>query len=201
MHPRIRRIAPAVLAATGILLGSTSCGNLREQGRSPSILVIDSLEAASGASPGELGVPLNSDVLTEGGILNDTGLATMRIVIKDPGNPGADSFPSAVNAVQVTRFRVSFKRADGRNTPGVDVPFPFDGATTATVTPAPVDVPFEMVRHQAKAEQPLRALRESGGKVLISTIAEVTFYGRDLVGNDVQASGTISVNFADFADP
>ena len=44
-----------------------------------------------------------------------------------------------------------------------------------------------MVRHQAKLEQPLRALVNNGGRVFISTVAEVTFYGADLAGNDVQA--------------
>jgi len=29
----------------------------------------------------------------------------------------------------------------------------------------------------------------------------VTFYGQDLAGNDIEATGTIQVNFADFADP
>jgi hypothetical protein len=40
-----------------------------------------------------------------------------------------------------------------------------------------------------------------GGRVIISTIAEVTFYGEDLAGNDIRVVGTMSVNFADFADP
>ena len=35
----------------------------------------------------------------------------------------------------------------------------------------------------------------------ISTIADITFYGRDQVGNDVSITGSISVNFSDWADP
>ena len=35
----------------------------------------------------------------------------------------------------------------------------------------------------------------------ISTIAEVTFYGRDQAGNEVSATGMLSVNFGDFGDP
>jgi hypothetical protein len=50
-------------------------------------------------------------------------------------------------------------------------------------------------------EAPLLALRNLGGRLEIETIADVTFYGRDLAGNDVQATGSITVNFADFADP
>ncbi len=84
----------------------------------------------------------------------------------------------------------------------MDVPYPVDGAVTATISGgATVVVPFEIVRHQAKVEQPLRSLVNFGGRVFIATIAEVTFFGTDLAGNDVQATGTISVNFGDYADP
>ena len=44
------------------------------------------------------------------------------------------------------------------------------------------------------------ALSGLGGAVAISTIADVTFYGRDQVGNEVSVMGSISVNFADWAD-
>lgn len=101
----------------------------------------------------------------------------------------------------IRRYRVTFLRADGRNVPGVDVPYPVDGAVTATISDSPIAVPFEIVRAQAKLESPLRPLVGFGGRLLISTIAEVTFYGEDQVGNEVQATGTITVNFGDFADP
>ena len=58
-----------------------------------------------------------------------------------------------------------------------------------------------MVRHQAKLEQPLRSLAGFGGRIFISTIAEITFYGSDLAGNDMQATGTISVSFGDLRRP
>ncbi len=93
-------------------------------------------------------------------------------------------------------------RSDGRNTPGIDVPYGFDGGTTATIPESgTTDVVFDLVRHQHKEEPPLRNLRGNGGASIISTIAEVTFYGRDLAGNEVEATGKIQVNFADFADP
>jgi hypothetical protein len=204
MNARIRRITTA-LGAGAILLASVSCGDLRTQGRSPSILIIDELQAASGAAPAELGGFLLSDVQTivEGtpSIFNDIGQVTLRVTLKDVGNPGAPSAPSTLNAVTVTRYRVEYVRADGRNTLGVDVPYPIDGGVTATVTATPIDIPFEIVRHQAKEEAPLKAMVGNGGRGLISTIARVTFYGRDQVGNEVQTMGLISVNFGDFADP
>ena len=36
---------------------------------------------------------------------------------------------------------------------------------------------------------------------VISTIAEVTFYGRDQAGNDVSATGSMGVDFGNFGDP
>ena len=57
------------------------------------------------------------------------------------------------------------------------------------------------MRAQAKLEAPLKALRTGGGDILISTIAEITFYGRDQNGNDVSVTGMMSINFADWGDP
>lgn len=194
------------------LLASVSCGDVARNGRSPSFLVIDTLTGTSGARPGEFGNVLASDVVTlvtqtvgssqvkVPTVFEDPGQAALRIVLKDQGNPGATSSPSNLNALKVNRYRVVYKRADGRNTPGVDVPYPFDGALTATVTNTPVTVGFTLVRLQAKIEPPLAALA-SGGAIVISTIADVTFYGEDLAGNAFQATASISINFANWGDP
>ena len=199
--------------AVALAAASISCGEVARTGRSPSLLVIDAITAASGAAPDTFSGFLLSDVQTlvertlDGEttmvptIFNDIGQATLRVVMKDQGTAGTGIEPSALNAITVNRYRITYRRADGRNTPGVDVPFSVDGAVTATVTNIPTTVGFEMVRHQAKEEAPLRALVANGGRMLISTIAEITFYGVDLAGNDVQATGTISVSFGDYADP
>ena len=96
-------------------------------------------------------------------------------------------------------FESRFTRADGRNVPGLDVPFPFDGAVTVTIAGnGTSSVSFELVRHVAKQESPLVQLGTSPNT--ITTIATVTFYGTDAVGNDISASGTMTVNFGNFAD-
>ncbi len=196
-----------------LLAGSVSCGDVVRQGRAPVLVVVDIVEAASGASPGTMGGFLLSDVQTlvdqtVGGetirvptIFNDIGRATMRIIPKDAGTGQNSLAPTPWNAVTLNRYRIAFIRADGRNTPGVDVPFPIDGGLTATLSSTPIAVPFEIVRHQAKLEQPLISLANFGGRLFISTIAEITFYGADQVGNEVQAKGTIGVSFGDYADP
>lgn len=197
--------------AIGVAVASAGCGELATQGRSPSQLVILSLSAAPGASPSQFGANLLSDVVTNveqtvGGqqvssptVFNDVGAVEFGLILKDPGNdPATPAAPGALNAVTITRYRVVYRRADGRNAPGVDVPFSFDSGVTVTVTTDGGSTGFELVRSSAKLEAPLRALTNNPD--IISTIAEVTFYGHDQAGNDVSATGMIGVNFANFAD-
>lgn len=200
-----------VIAGLATLLVVAGCGEVSRTGRSPAQVVIVLLEGASGAEPDEFGVTLRSDVTTrverpddQGGdyfgIYNDLGRVTMRLVLRDPGVPGVPSSPSDLNAVTFNRYRVTYRRADGRNTPGMDVPHPFDSGATFTVSgTTDATASFDLVRHTAKQEAPLLALGSNG--VIISTIAEVAFYGRDQVGNDVIATGSIGIFFGDFADP
>jgi hypothetical protein len=134
-------------------------------------------------------------------IFNDIAQATMRLIPKDAGTGAVSLNPTPWNAVTINRYRITYIRTDGRNTPGVDVPFPVDGVMTATLSASPLIVPFEIVRHQQKLEQPLASLANFGGRLFITTIAEITFYGADQTGNDVQAKATINVSFSDYADP
>jgi hypothetical protein len=77
------------------------------------------------------------------------------------------------------------------------VPYAFDGGVTGTVPPGgTATLSFELVRHTAKKESPLVQLIEN--PTIIATIAEITFYGQDQVGNDVSATGMLQVNFGNF---
>jgi len=203
----------ASVAALGLTLVAAGCGEyVRNSGRAPAQPIIVSLQGASGATPDQFGNPLVSDVVTNvtrtvngqqlvsPTVFNDVGQVTMGLILKDPGTAGLASAPSDLNQITFTRYRVVYRRSDGRNTPGVDVPFPLDSAVTFTVPPAQnVTASFELVRNDAKNEAPLRALRFS--PVIITTIADVTFYGRDQAGNDVATTGSIQINFGDFGDP
>jgi hypothetical protein len=81
----------------------------------------------------------------------------------------------------------------------VDVPYEVDSAATATVpATGTVTMGFQLVRHTSKEESPLVQLKTNS--VIIATIAEVTLYGRDRVGNDISAMGTIEVDFGNFGD-
>ena len=198
-------------AAAGVVL-SAGCGDLVTQGRAPAQLTIMSLTASSGATPDEFGATLHSDVITNvkktvdgqqvdvPTIFNDSGTASFALIMKNPGaNPASPATASALNSVTINRYRVVYRRTDGHNTPGVDVPFPFDSAVTITVTDGGGSTGFNLVRHSAKQEAPLRALVFNPD--MISTIADVTFYGRDQAGNDVSATGSIGIDFGNFGDP
>jgi hypothetical protein len=202
MVQSLRRSAPAAAALLLLGLVSSSCGEVARQGQSPAFLIVNTLDAASGAAPGTFGGTLASDVLTVVNNIptrfNDVGRVEFALGLKDPGPATGPTTPSQNNFITVTQYHVRYLRSDGRNTEGVDVPFAFDGAVTATISDT-AQIAFTIVRVQAKEEAPLRALTTSGG--IISAIAEVTFYGHDQTGREVSAVGRISVDFANFADP
>lgn len=201
-----------LVATVGLAASSVSCGDVVRDGRAPMFLVIDSLQGLRGGPTGTLGNPLISDVLTVmtspapcavdnpcATYFNDTGEVVLRLTAKDLGNTAFPTVPSTNNEVTITRFRVVYRRADGRNTAGVDVPYPFDGAVTGTIQiGSQLTLGFELVRHSAKQEAPLAGLIFS--PTIVTTIAEVTFYGRDRVGNDISATGSIQIDFGNFGD-
>jgi hypothetical protein len=196
-----------------VAAGTAGCGQQNTEGRSPSYLVIESLQAASGAKPTTYSGTLDSDVITlvsttvgsqdvlAPTVYEDLGQVKLRMALKDVGSATSVTAPTATNLITVTRYHVDFKRSDGRNTQGVDVPYSFDGAATGTFGTDGGLLSFALVRAQAKLEAPLKALQGGGGAIVISTIAEITFYGTDQNGNSVSVTGSISVNFADWGDP
>ena len=169
--------------------------------------VIDSLTASQGNKTGNGQNVLLSDVITNvttpapcsqtnpcPTVFNDIGSVSFSLAAKD-----ITTAPTTNNTVTVNRYHVSYRRADGRNTPGVDVPYGFDGAATVTIpTNASAGMTFELVRHAAKEESPLVQLKTNSQ--IITTIADVTFYGQDRVGNDITVVGSIQVDFGNFGD-
>jgi hypothetical protein len=192
----IRRIA-ALAVAPVLALGALGCSETARTGRSPAYLIVDGMEAAQGNNDTQFSGELSSDVITKGTVYEDLGQANFTLGLKDV----TAGVITTNNFITITRYHVTYRRTDGRNTPGVDVPYGFDGGGTATVTDTGGTLVFVLVRPQAKKEPPLANLVGLGGSQLISTIADVTFYGKDQAGNDVQVTGSISVNFADWGDP
>ncbi len=206
----MRRIFQLIVVSAAAA-GSVSCGNVIRQGRAPVYLTIDALEAAPGNHPNQFGGTLLSDVLTlvtSGGlcttqnpcptVFNDVARVTLRAPLKDVGEANPVS-PTSNNDVTINQLHIEYVRSDGRNTPGVDVPFAWDGAVTGTIPAGgSIQLGFEIVRHSAKEESPLVQLTASPS--IITTIAKVTFYGHDAVGNAVNVTGNIQIDFGNFGD-
>jgi len=196
-----------ILGLAAIVAAGASCGDVIRTGRSPVMLVINVLQAAQGNRPSALSGTLTSDVITNvtspspcsvdtpcPTVFNDVGSVQFALAQKD-----TTVAPTSNNQVTIERYRVEYTRADGRNTPGVDVPYPFEGAVTGTVTPGgTLTLGFEIVRHVAKQDSPLVQLSSNPG--IITTLTRVTFFGRDQVGNAISASGTITIDFGNFGD-
>ncbi len=210
------------MKATRIILGAFTiaalaatlgCGSVVRDSRAPVMLVIDLLQAIRGAvGVGQPTGSLQSDVLTivtTGGtctvaapcptVFGDIGRVTLHMVLKDIGQPGTTLTPSTNNQVTMSRIHVAYRRTDGRNQEGVDVPYSYDTASTALVPQTGVVLmDFPLVRIQAKQSTPLLELVTNGQ--IISTIADVTFYGADVVGNAISVTGSINIDFGNFGD-
>lgn len=202
------RTVTRVITAATLIASAVSCGNVVRSSRAPALLVVDSMSATQGkAQAGSAASSLTSDVLTQvttGGVctttnpcpivFQDSGTMTLSLAAKD-----ITVALTSNNQVTINRIHVSYRRTDGRNTEGVDVPFSFDTASTATVAVSGTTaISFVLVRSQAKDEAPLRQLVNTGNT--ISAIADVTAYGNDVVGNAISVTGSIGVTFADFGD-
>jgi hypothetical protein len=199
-----------LVVAAACVISLASCGSeMLRTGRAPMALVVTNMAAsAGGASSGAGSAFLLSDVQvlidqTVNGVtvkvptvFNDSATATIQAI---PKNAAATT--SELNNITLTRYHVEFRRTDGRSTPGVDVPYAIDGGLGVSIAAnSSQNVAFEIVRHQAKLEPPLKNLASGGGLGFISTIAEVTFYGHDQNGNEVTVTGRIDVQFGDFGD-
>lgn len=207
MRNATRLIVLAALAAAGV-----SCGDVVRQGSSPVYLVIDLLQATRGGGKSSTATTnLLSDVITNittpdpctpaapcPTVFDDIATVTLRAPLKNIGSTAALA-PTTNNEVTINRIRVEYVRADGRNTPGVDVPYGFDNVVAGTIPAGGnLALSFEIVRHVAKLESPLVQLKNSPNIIL--SIAKVTIYGTDRTGNALQATGQISIEFGNFGD-
>ncbi len=174
-----------------------SCNPIEDDSRSPSMLIIESIQGydrdAKAASY------LDSDVIKfNNTVTADVGSATVRAETLDPAPlMGTSSF----NDILVTRYTVSYSRTDGKNVPGVDVPYPFEGSLSALVkVGSTTTFSFIVVRAVAKLEQPLIKLADSRAEGVLQVTAKIDFYGQDMTNNKVKATGYLTIYFANYVD-
>lgn len=142
---------------------------------------------------------LISDVQTGGGYLTNPIVVTLEAKCKKPVNPFCPPASYKTN-VMIDRYRVTYMTSyDGGGTEGVDVPFSFEGSLSAVCeVDGTVDLAILAVRAEAKAAPPLNAL--IGTLNVIWAVARFDIIGHDLDGNTIQATGYLTIYFADWAD-
>ncbi len=197
----------ALLILLMMLVFVYACTRVEDTTRSASLLIIDSVEGVAGAlggGGGTTGVPLFSDVLTcnedhsKCEVVNDNATVTFRNQFMQVG-AGTGLPPTYLNDIVVTQYRVDYFRPNGRNVPGVDVPYGIDGTMTVNVTRnTTTDGSITVVRHEAKKEPPLHELLTDGTEGVITANAAMKFYGHDIAGRTVSATGYLEIHFADF---
>ncbi len=192
----------SLLLVLPLLLLLTACNDVENDSRSASLLILESLLGTDAA--GTEANFLQSDVLkanesgSGGTIVADSAIATFRVQSLDPAPVmGASPYYD----VMLDRYTVSYSRTDGKNNPGTDVPYPFEGSLSALVPlGATTQVAIVVVREVAKLEPPLVGLVDLGAEVVLTATAKIDFYGHDLANNKVKTTGYLTVYFANYAD-
>ena len=127
-------------AAVALLAGSVSCGDVVRPGKAPLLAssthckppLVQSLENMGRVSPvcrpdARRPASRGRGPLASRSFSTTWQRRTMRMIPKDAGGR-LNLNPTPWNAVTINRLSHHDIRADGRNTPGVEVPFPIDGA-------------------------------------------------------------------------
>ncbi len=182
-----------VIASATLALHLASCTP-----KPRTILVIDSIDALDpdGNPVGELYSDVCAGTSLGCTVTNDNALVVMTARVENAFR----DFGKFGDFI-IDRYRVTYIRADGRNVPGVDVPYAFDAASSFRV-PGNITVSHQImvVRPQAKLEPPLSELAYGGGAVVLSVLAQIDFYGADIEGRAVEVRGSLDITFADYVE-
>ncbi|OGF61815.1 MAG: hypothetical protein A2Y62_20555 [Candidatus Fischerbacteria bacterium RBG_13_37_8] len=183
-----------LILVISLLFSLSYCSRVDRDNTAGVIISVVSIRATS--SNGDTGSILYSDVNYEGSYINDTAEIDFRNYLMNQS-----IVPTFFNNVVLNRYRVTYKRPDNRNTPGVDVPYPFDEVMNIQVNAnGSASTGITIVRALAKRETPLWDLQDVEHEVVISTMANIDFWGNDLAGRPVHTMGYLEVLFANWAD-
>ena len=183
------------------VLALASCNAVENDSTSGTMLQIVSLTGKD-LEGNEGSTTVFSDVVTNGSIINDNCVAELQAKPLDPLLDIKNVTPYM--DVLVDQIDVEFRRTDGRNVEGVDVPYRFTQPMSMLVSFSDtVKIPFVVIRHVAKMEAPLLALREVPSReFVLQLVAVVTIHGKDIGGHRVApVTGYVTVWCANFADP
>ena len=176
------------------------------ENNSDQVMHISSIETEAGLGDGG-GSVLHSDICCP--VVSDTAIVNIQLTRKNNAAAG-----TVLGDVYLTRYEVRYFRTDGRNVEGVDVPYRITGPLSQNIHPAGAGehsagaVTIDVVRHQAKLESPLANLRQAivtdsgafgtSGAGLLTVIAEITVFGRQVNDRALSAKGQVQITFANF---
>ncbi|MGD8534930.1 MAG: hypothetical protein PVF66_03700 [Candidatus Aminicenantes bacterium] len=194
------KFALKILAILPCVLMLVSC-QIRDEHSSSSILLV--VEVAGYTAAGDSADFLQSDViegdpLLDGSIVADIIPATLEAKLKEPASIGAG--PSYKNRIFIHTYEVRYTYVDSLNMPSTAVPATFQGRLSVAIDiDSSETIEFVIVREQAKAESPLSDIIIDPSR-LLQVVAQITFYGEDIAGHPVQATGYLTIYFAEYAD-
>ncbi len=171
----------AILSAVLLLF---SCNPLENETESASLLVVQDVTGTD--IDGSTVNYLQSDVQNidsstgQPYITANSAKATLKVSLLNP-TPTAES--SQYNSVTINRYVVSYSRSDGHDTPGVDLPYSFEGSLSVQIDiGSTAAIAFIVVREVAKLEPPLINLLQVTEERVLQVTAKVDFYGQDALG-------------------
>jgi len=193
------------------LLFVTACGNASDANRSSVLINITNISGGDGV-PGQDGTGVGdtededisfglvySHIKSVGSNYDTLGNVSFR---SDPNGDGTEDLEGQYGNVILRKYRVSYQRTDGRNTPGFDVPYPFDGACNIFLDSSQEqegDMKVEniiFVRGTAKDEPPLSWLTtQQYGEDAFMAEMLIEFWGEDYSGNNIYVKGQNLVEF------
>ncbi len=179
-----------------------SCNPIENDTRSASLLYVEEITGTD-IEDNEANF-LQSDVAVESG---DSGQVSVNadLVSATLGVKTIDPEPiygtSQYNNVILTRYVVTYSRADGNNTEGVDIPYSFEGSLSSEIAVGSTQtISIVIVRAVAKLESPLIDLIDASGDVVLTVNAKIDFYGHDLANRTVTTTGYITIYFANYVN-
>jgi hypothetical protein len=201
-------LKPALLILLAVMLVSYACTSVEDSTRTGTLLVVNSVTGFAGGEQGEESTPLLSDTCDNSDgepqdpdlctVFNDNAEIDFAVqFLQNPPAPGG----SFINDMVVNRYRVDYIRPNGRNTPGVDVPFGIDGTMNIRVpVNGTANASIVVVRHEAKREPPLSNLDIEPGEGVLTANAQMKFFGQDLAGRTASAIGFLEIHFANYGE-
>ncbi len=210
MITKIMNFKPAYLVLLAVMLLSYACTKVEDDTRSASLLTVSNVLGQPGSEGEDDGTPMLSDTCDNANtapqdpefcsVFNDNAAVTFQNDFLQVGS-GIGIPPSFLNDILVTQYRIDYSRPNNRNTPGVDVPFGIDGVMNVRVPVGGVSLgTILVVRHTAKREPPLAELDNGPSEVVLTAFAQMKFFGADISGHTVSATGFLEIHFANYGE-